>query len=222
MPKVTSPRYRAFFEEGVIRPLTEDDLRKVLDAVHTLKRVDHEALRAYLILLYYTGRRPSEILELKVEDVTPFKTRVRILFRTKKRGRAGNVPILRNDIVEEFVKYWEKMKVWGPKAYLFPTLKSKRVKIRKTKKGEVREHVDVANKVYHYVKILTKRALGEAIPPYFFRHNILTMLAEAGANVNTLMMYKGARSPTSVMPYLHYSEKMEKEILRIQRRAFKH
>lgn len=63
MPLIKNARYKQFLKTGFIETLDRSVFDKLLARVEHPK--DKQQARALMILLYITGRRPSEILELR-------------------------------------------------------------------------------------------------------------------------------------------------------------
>lgn len=66
MPKIKDEKYTIFKAGKRFDYLTEDDLNGWLERIDYPKGTAEA--RAFLILLYYTGRRPSEILNMRGLD----------------------------------------------------------------------------------------------------------------------------------------------------------
>ena len=61
LPKITDPAYRKFLDTELIDTVSKDEF------VDILKGIDHPYInqaRGIFILLYYTGRRPTELVSL--------------------------------------------------------------------------------------------------------------------------------------------------------------
>ena len=205
MPAVKNEHYKRFLNEGIIEILDKEKFKELLNAVEH-PHLDHA--RALVILLYYTGRRPSEVLELTHKDVKLFKNYIEIMFRTKKDGRGTLIQLPKDEITVELWEFFEKH-VAHPDAYIFWMFRSNKVRV-----VNGREYKDVAAKLWHWVKKWGQKA-GMDITPYFFRHNRLSDLAMKGADPYDLMYFKGAKDLKSVMPYLHLSMDRAKKVARL-------
>jgi len=100
MPEIKNPEYKQVVasKEIELRPLAA--LQAWLDKVSTTKR-PRKATEAHcktlLILLYYTGARPAELIDLKPKDIelvtlpqkgdSPARKAIRICLKTLKKGK---------------------------------------------------------------------------------------------------------------------------------------
>jgi len=208
MPAVKCEVYRKFLDEGIIEILDKEKFKEFLDAVQH-QYIDHA--RALVILLYYTGRRPSEVLELTHKDVKLFKNYIEIQFKTKKDGRGTIIQVPRDEITAELWRFFES-NVGHPDGYVFWMFRSSKKKIVNGK-----EYHEVTAKLWYWMKKWGERA-GMDITAYFFRHNRLSDLAMKGADLYDLMFVKGAKDIKSVMPYLHISENRARKIARLMKK----
>jgi len=205
MPAIKCSLYKQFLEQGVIQIIDKEKFKEFLNAIEH-KYIEHA--RALMILLYYTGRRPSEILELTHKDVKLYKNHIEIQFLTKKGGKGTVIMIPKDDITEELWTFFEKH-VGHPDAYIFWMFRSNKVKVVNGK-----EYRDVSAKLYYWVKKWGSK-VGLDVTQYFFRHNRLSDLAMKGADPYDLMYFKGAKDIKSVMPYLHISADRAKKLARL-------
>jgi len=147
--------------------------------------------RAWLTVLWFTGARPSEILELRKKDIIINPESIQFVLSTKKLGfrKSDGFIIEKRTLV---LKISEKNRyVKNLCRYLEPF-----------KDGELifsfsRRHG--LNIIYR----ISMRAFGFKLCPYNFRHSRLTLLAEKGATIEELKRFKGARGDKSVTNYLH-------------------
>jgi integrase len=131
-------------------------------------------------LLYISGARPAELVELKKKSFRVVGSDVHITMPTKKKGYERVLPF---DIEEtSFLKdlilpYIEALP--SPDSWILPFRTPTRIK-----------------------QIIYMASKGQ-LCPYNFRHNRLSQLGLIGASLQELMNFKGARDPDSVMPYLY-------------------
>jgi integrase len=143
-----------------------------------LKRCERSIEKVMLILLYYTGARPSELLELTKENFRTTEKTLFISIPTKKRGETRTIPLpLKNPRISFVANYIDAI----PSGIKF--LKSRFKNIQSIKKFVYK----VSDNKY---------------TAYFFRHNLLSILANSGATVYELKTWKGAKSIKSVEPYI--------------------
>jgi site-specific recombinase XerD len=150
--------------------LSEQNLREMLE-----KCKDNEE-KVCLILLYYTGARPSEILALKAKDIWQDGKKIAISIPTLKKGLGRTIFIPLNDITQKLIEF-----VKNRPQDIKLILKWKNC-------GNIRDFI--------------YRVSDKKLTPYFFRHNRISQLANAGVDPYTLKRFKGAKSLSSVEPYL--------------------
>jgi len=186
MPRYVKKRLIDFHEKGEIEIITNID--NYLANCKTLRD------KIALLLLFLTGPRPSELVELKAGDVYRKGNFCVVHFKTKKGGVSrdiylprrgkGNFPRYTNlllDLIDEH--YVDEMKLlWGWKPYT------------------------VRDRIYAITK-------GE-LAPYFFRHNINSLHSKLGRSLQELKYLKGAKTIASVEPYVHISADVHKKIAR--------
>lgn len=199
MPKIVNSEYAAFNREGLINPIELDAFEDIL------KRVKHPSntaqARALFIILYYSGRRPCELVELKPENIDKEGRYIVIRFITKKGGRATTLSFPKNKHTLEAYDYCKKCIPKTPCFYNFIS-ESKNKVCWTTKAGQPRfkEYSRDSKRVNYWVNKWTKR------PAYWFRHNRMSLLAMKGATDRELMFFKGAKDHKSITPYIHLSK----------------
>jgi len=147
-----------------------------IDLKEMLANCKDEEERVCLILLYYTGARPQEILELRVKDVWQDRKKIAISIPTLKKGIGRTIFIPLNEITQELISF----------------VKERPQDLKLILKW--RHSYNIRDFVY---RVSEKR-----LTPYFFRHNRISQLANAGVDPHTLRRFKGAKSILSVDPYL--------------------
>jgi len=211
VPKITNKKYKEFLETGLIDLISKEDFEEML------KKIDHkniEQARILLILLYFTGRRPSELLNLKANDFEKEGSYLKIKMPTKKQGTGSIVylPLVRITYVKELWDYISKL---PPELWIlweFRGKSEKKIKILLDDGSiHIQKYKDTSYKIRYWVKKWSKK-IGKEVTPYFFRHSRLSKMAMKGANVQELKYFKGAKSLSSVEPYLHLSQKKAKKM----------
>ena len=152
--------------------ITTDTLERMLS------KCKNEKEQVCLVLLYYTGARPAEILNLKMKHFEIQNNTIWVEIQTLKKGISRRLPLPRNYFTEIIVQYIEKYSNLR-ELRLFP---------------EWHVSSNIRNLVY--------RVSDNTLTPYFFRHNRISQLARAGASVFDLQQWKGAKNTSSITPYL--------------------
>jgi len=202
MPLIKDPRYNKFLQSGLIDILTKEEFTKIL------KVINHNYIkqaRVLFILLYYSGRRPSEIVELKAGNFKKERSYLILSIPTKKKGVGSVLYFKMKD--PHIQEVWDYVSIYPDEFYVFWKFKSR----TKKKTG----YPDVSTKVRYWVRKWSKEALGTEITPYFFRHNRLSELSMKGATPQQLKFWKGAKTLASVEPYLHLSQKSIKKMAKL-------
>lgn len=193
--------------------IREDDFERII------KRTPRPRDKLFLALLYCTGARPSEIMG------DPF--------RGLKGMTYGNIIIDKENSVLHFYVPVSKLKGAGfaitrrhlvleynaenPSLAIQIIIRAIQVEELNAKRQGKEFGLDKplflnqANKPmcrmtgYNIVN-RASRIIGVDICPYNFRHSRLTILAEQGAGIETLMYFKGSKRIKSIEPYIHARE----------------
>lgn len=198
MPKIKDVSYKQFLQTGLIDIINKDRFKDMLANVeHKYKK----QARALFIILYYGGRRPVEVLDLMAENIKKERQRLRIMFPTAKKGRYTTLYMpMRNEHINEFYKYASKL---FPKQYIFWAFRggsSNRVKYLSGGTTKFKNYVRTTARLYYWFRKWCK------LPPYYFRHNRFSTMAQEGATIPQIAHAKGAADMRSVMPYVHMSK----------------
>ena len=149
--------------------------------------------RVWLLMLYATGMRREELVQLKVSDIDSARMLIHI---HQSKGQKDRDIMLSPRLLEELREYWRRTDP-KPKTYLFA--------------GGGRAHatdVPVSVKsIYFAVKQAAKNAgLKKHIHPHTLRHCFATHLLEAGADLRTIQLLLGHADLKTTSRYLHMSE----------------
>ncbi|MGY5354612.1 tyrosine-type recombinase/integrase [Wenyingzhuangia sp. IMCC45467] len=173
----------------VMVPFSEKEIEETLimqDDVYT----DFEQLRNKLIihLLYATGMRQAELIELKIQDVDFEKGTVKVL---GKRNKEREIPLY-NNVLEELKIYLEQrdgMEVAISNLFI-------------TKRGGKLYGALVYRIINSYFsKVSTK----EKKSPHVLRHSYATDLINNGADLNSVKELLGHSSLAATQVYTHNS-----------------
>lgn len=152
------------------------------EAMDLIKRARNPRNKFLVAILYMTGARIGEIADLEAKDFSPVGFGYySVHLITKKLGKNAN-PLIRKRILElpeaspfsPYILSWKNSQPEG-----------------KVLKCSLRTLKD----------IITKLSKGK-LCCNSFRHSRLTKLSQAGATINELMYWKGAREYKSVEPYI--------------------
>jgi integrase/recombinase XerD len=148
--------------------------------------------RTMLMVLYSTGMRSTELLQLHVADID--SRRMLIHIRYGKGGRDRYVP-LSPTLLETLRVYYRWMR---PKTWLFPgTVHNWRADKPITKRV-----------LWNAVVLAAERAdLRKRVSPHLIRHSYATHLLESGADLRTIQLLLGHVNIRHTALYLHLSQK---------------
>lgn len=177
--------------------LSEEEVRKILDSVELTDPLSSRN-RCMLELLYATGLRVSELINLTLTQVNIGMQYVKVIGKGNKERL---VPM--TDYVSSLIKkYIEKDREFflgnQDSSYVFLTKKGKPIK---------REHV------YQIVqKVSENSVVNKHISPHSFRHTFATHLLENGADLRSIQELLGHSDINTTTVYTHISNtKLQKE-----------
>lgn len=164
--------------------LSPDEVRRLIAGAKNLYH------RTLLLMLYGTGLRRSELLQLKVGDIDSQRMVVRV-----ERGKGGHgreVP-LSPTLLAGLREYYRWMR---PQTYLFPG----------TQDGWRTDRPLTSKVVWEAVRFAARAAgIDRRVSPHTLRHSYATHLLEAGADLRTIQVLLGHADLTHTTIYLHLS-----------------
>ena len=194
------------------------------------KRATFDDCYSLMVLLWYTGARPSELAQIKKEDIYPLMEAkgLAITLRTLKGGedyRKISMPL--NKIT---LKMYQHVQNSSPEGYYLHYFRcaggtsklnqtwtnTKTIYIRNQEGQPIpetytetkhKEYFMHNKKIYRFVNSLT------GLPPLYFRHHRLSWMAKLGATMLQMQEFKGSKDFKSVTPYLQLGAAAEKEFL---------
>jgi site-specific recombinase XerD len=166
--------------------LSVEEMARLIEAADGLYH------RTMLMVLYSTGMRSAELLQLQVADID--SRRMLIHIRHGKGGRDRYVQ-LSPTLLETLRVYYRWMR---PKTWLFPgTVHNWRVDKPITKRV-----------LWNAVVLAAERAdLRKRVSPHLLRHSYATHLLESGADLRTIQLLLGHVNIRHTALYLHLSQK---------------
>lgn len=199
--------YRRFLDEN---DMDKIDAVHIKDALQYVKGKHRHQGRALIILLYYSGARPNEVLRVKAGDVTREKGWVYVRMKASKGGLPRRISLqFKQELVKEFWKYSSGL---PPTMFLFWNFQSSYIRTYTDKSGKERKYFQRGDKVYYFVKKWFKKVIDGSITPYVLRHNRFTRMADEGNTIKEIKDWKGAKSYQSVEAYLHFSKDSSEKI----------
>lgn len=150
--------------------------------------------RIWVLILYATGMRREELVQLKIGDIDSGRMLIHI---RQGKGKKDRDVMLSPRLLQELRDYWRWVSP-KPKTYLFPG------------KGPHQDG-DVpidAKSIFNAVQQAAKRAgLDKRVHPHTLRHCFATHLLESGADLRTIQLLLGHADLKTTSRYLHLSER---------------
>ncbi|MDP1816351.1 MAG: tyrosine-type recombinase/integrase [Leadbetterella sp.] len=159
---------------------------------------DFEGLRDKLLLemLYGTGIRLSELINIKVSDVDIFGRKITVL---GKRNKHRVIP-LHQTLLDLIQKYLKAKRDYFDSEHDYLIL---------TDKHDQLYRVFVQRKVKHYLELVTTISKKS---PHVLRHSFATHLLNRGADLNTIKELLGHANLAATQIYTHNSISQLKEV----------
>lgn len=180
-------RDRTFYE--IERPRKKHPLPKVLSKEEVSKLInatDNIKHKCIISLLYATGLRRAELLNLKIEDINSDRMQIRI---EGAKGNKDRFSILSNKILPLLRAYYLEYK---PQLWLFES----NIKGSKYSTSSLRQILNNAAK---------KAGIQKRVTPHMLRHSFATHLLEQGVNLRNIQSLLGHSSIKTTEVYTHVS-----------------
>ena len=240
MPKITNPYYAAFVIQKAEREakstrtivmdlIPQETFESWLDEIPNQKKprgCSTAQARALLILIYYSGCRESEAVELMSQGITKVKEIVKgkpiyfykVNIPALKGGLNEPIYLAINDYTTELYDYTRGL---YPRERAFGSFYSNNTETIRSKKiselliknpnpdgtftlskekyleTKTKQYQRHGKKVYNYVTLWTGRT------PHYFRHHRFSLNKSNGWSNEEIMRFKRATSLKSIQPYIH-------------------
>ena len=190
-------------EKKLPKYLTINEIEKLLN---TPDMSDSVGIRDAFILelLYVSGIRVSELVNIKINDITPTEKKIKILGKGNKEryvlygSRCMNLLNKYMSIRENFLKY--------PNEYLILSKTGRKLNTR-----EVRNIIN---------RIKSKAGIDISISPHTFRHTFATHMLNEGADLRAVQELLGHENLSTTTIYTHLTnEKLRRTYLDTHPRA---
>jgi len=196
---------RFFFLKTLKRPWMVQDMpvpKQPIRLPDILSREEVERLiqsagtplhRICILVLYATGLRREELVQLKVEDIDSARMLIHI---RQGKGKKDRKVMLSPRLLTELRDYWRSANP-KPQTYLFPSQAGSNADVPmsdKTVWSAVREAA-------------TRAGLEKRVHPHTLRHCFATHLLESGADLRTIQLLLGHADLKTTSRYLHLSER---------------
>jgi site-specific recombinase XerD len=196
---------RFFFLKTLKRPWLVEDMpvpKRPIRLPEILSREEVERLiqsavsplhRVWLLILYATGVRREELVQLKIGDIDSHRMVLRV---RQGKGKKDRNVMLSPRLLQELRDYWRSANP-KPKTYLFPS-----------KNTHLNGDLPMTSKsVWDAVQQAATRAgLDKRVHPHTLRHCFATHLLESGADLRTIQLLLGHADLKTTSRYLHLSD----------------
>lgn len=176
-------------------PFSEKEIESVINQLD--KGTDFRSVRNKVIveLLYSTGMRRNELIQLKVEDVDFSSKTVKVL---GKRNKERLVPLLRStsESLQKYILIREQK--YSSSEYLFITEKENKLYPTLVYR--------IINEYFSTVSTKVKKS------PHVLRHSFATHMLNEGADLNSVKELLGHASLASTQVYTHSGLNKLKEV----------
>lgn len=178
-------------------PFSEKEILRVLEQFDTQQPLHFSLIRDKTIisLLYSTGIRREELIQLKIEDVNLSQNTIKVL---GKRNKERIIPLLQTTKKELEEYLLKRREVQSKNNYLFITDKGKKI-----------YGTFVYRLINYYFSVVTTKVKKS---PHIMRHAFATHLIDQGAEINAVKELLGHASLASTQVYVNTNLKKIKEM----------
>lgn len=170
-------------EKDLPKILSREELNRFFSSCKNLKH------RVMFQLVYSSGLRRNELLNLKIQDIITDDGKYRIRINRSK-GNKDRYTVLSRKLLPELREYY---KVYRPKGYLF----------NGRRKGEP---LSAGGLRHAMQKAIKQSGLKKDMNLHILRHCFASHALEDGINIRTLQELLGHASIQTTMVYLHVSD----------------
>ena len=177
------------------RPHKKKTLPKVIskeDVLAIIKNTQNIKHKCIISLLYSSGLRRSELLNLKLEDIDSKRMLIHIRYA---KGGKDRYTILSRNVLDDLRSYF---KVYKPKSWLF--------------EGSHNKQYSASSVVKLIDRAVKKAGIRKKVTPHTFRHSFATHLLEEGTDLRYIQHLLGHNSSKTTEIYTHVATSSFKNI----------
>ena len=174
---------------NIERPRKDKKLPLVLSKEHILQIIENTnniKHRCIVSLLYSSGLRRSELLNLKISDIDSSRMLIRV---RDAKGSKDRYSLLSHTVLKDLRAYYKQ---WKPKVYLF-----------ESPKGEKYSPNSVGKIV---TNAAIKAGINKRVSPHTLRHSFATHLLENGTDLRYIQLLLGHSSTKTTEIYTHVAK----------------
>ena len=174
---------------NIERPRKDKKLPLVLSKEHILQIIENTnniKHRCIVSLLYSSGLRRSELLNLKISDIDSSRMLIRV---QDAKGSKDRYSLLSKTALEDLRAYYKE---WKPKIYLFENPKGG--KYSPNSVGKIVTNAAI------------KAGINKRVSPHTLRHSFATHLLENGTDLRYIQLLLGHSSTKTTEIYTHVAK----------------
>lgn len=182
-------------EEDTVQPLTEEEIRKLLDSLDTNY---YHYFRDYILILLMldTGMRLNEACSLEVKEVDLVARQI-VLPASKNKNRKTRVLPLSTETNRLLLQLITENKGYFNTEYVFVT--------------NTGDKLDEKTVQWAFTKYAKKAGIERRFSPHVLRHNFAKMCALNGMDIFTLMRIMGHADISTTRKYVQVSDEDVRE-----------
>ncbi|MEW7292890.1 tyrosine-type recombinase/integrase [Aquimarina sp. 2304DJ70-9] len=162
--------------------LAKEDIIKMIEVTTNLKH------KCIISMLYSSGLRRSELLNLKIEDIDSKRLLIKL---QQAKGNHDRYTVLNKSVLISLREYY---KAYKPRIYLF--------------EGPTPGHRYSASSILKVIKKASQKAsIKKKVHPHMLRHSFATHLLEEGTDLRYIQALLGHKSSTTTEIYTHVAIK---------------
>jgi integrase/recombinase XerD len=169
--------------------LSDEEIQKTFDVCENIKH------KSIISLLYGSGLRVSEVVNLKIKDVD---SKNMVIWIRQSKGKKDRMAILTLSTLTLLREYFKEYK---PKEWLFngQVLKS-------DSPNTVKQYT--VKSIQQFVKTISLKAgITKRVHPHLYRHGYCTGILDNGGDIHDVAVTAGHQSLKTSMGYIHSSPK---------------
>lgn len=169
--------------------LSDEEIQKTFDVCENKKH------KAIISLMYGSGLRVSEVINLKIEDVD---SKNMVVWIRQSKGKKDRMAILTEQTLFLLRDYFTDYK---PKTWLFNGQP-----LKTDAPGTIKKYT--VKSIQQFVKqISAKAGITKNVHPHLYRHGYCTGILDGGGDIHDVAVTAGHQSLKTSMGYIHSSPK---------------
>ena len=160
--------------------LSKKEIKDLIDCTNNIKH------RCIVSLLYSSGLRRSELLNLKIDDIDSSRMLIHVV---DAKGNKDRYTLLSKNALNDLREYYKQ---WRPQEFLFEGAKKKQYS-----SGSVGKIIS---------KAAIKAGIRKNVTPHVLRHSFATHLLENGTDLRYIQLLLGHNSTKTTEIYTHVAK----------------